>query len=212
MLTFETISGAPLETNCYLVADVEAGAALLVDAPWQIVDRILHLRERLRVAVELIVCTHGHWDHTMGLAELQAATGAQVACHPLDAHMLEQPSFEPFSFPFELTPVTPDRLLHEGDEITLGSHRLRVLHTPGHTPGCICLYDAEAAVLFSGDTLFAGTCGRMDLPGGDPEQMVHSLHRLHTLPPATTVYPGHGGTTTISREGWLAEAETVLGW
>lgn len=210
MLTIRAVPGAPLETNCYLVADVEAGEAILVDAPWQIVAPITRLTEELQVTIRTIVCTHGHWDHTMGLAELAAATGAHTACHPADAAMLEHPSFLPFSFPFTLVPVTPDVLLREGEVVAVGTHRLTVWHTPGHTPGGICLYTAEEACLFSGDTLFAGTYGRTDLPNGDPAQMVQSLSRLATLPAETRVYPGHGPETAIGREPWLAQADEVM--
>jgi glyoxylase-like metal-dependent hydrolase (beta-lactamase superfamily II) len=209
MLEIRSFPGAPLETNCYLVADVGAGAAILIDAPWQVVDDITDECATLQVTVQTIVCTHGHWDHTMGLAELVSATGARVACHAADVDMLEHPSFAPFVFPFELTPVTPDMLLQEGDQVQVGGHTFSVLHTPGHTPGCICLYDAEEKLLFSGDTLFCGTCGRMDLPGGDPGAMVRSLHRLATLPADTHVFPGHGPETTIGREEWLAHAEAM---
>ena len=210
MLTIHTIPGAPLETNCYLVADTNAGEALLVDAPWQIAGEIARLIAELRVTVQWIVCTHGHWDHSMGLSELIAVTGAPVACHPEDAHMLEQPSFAPFNLPFTLTPVTPDRLLEEGDAVTVGGATFTVLHTPGHTLGGICLYAPEEKLLFSGDILFAGTFGRTDFPGGDPAEMLHSLQRLRELPADTTVYPGHGSSTTIGREQWLAQAEELL--
>lgn len=209
MLTIRVIPGQPLETNCYLVADREAGEAILIDAPWRVEDTIAEWSRELGVAVRLIVCTHGHWDHTMGLADLIAATGAQSVCHAADAGMLEHPSFAPFSFPFTLTPVTPNRLLAEGDIVEVGAHRFTVLHTPGHTPGCICLHAAEDRVLFSGDTLFAGTCGRVDLPGGDPETMVRSLLRLRDLPPDTTVYPGHGPDTRLGDEHWLARVDEM---
>jgi glyoxylase-like metal-dependent hydrolase (beta-lactamase superfamily II) len=210
MLTIRTLPGAPLETNCYLVADVAAGEAIIVDAPKAVAEQVTRFCAALGVTARVIVCTHGHFDHTLGLPELMQATGAAVACHPLDAPMLEHPSFAPFNLPFPLTPVSPARLVNEGDDITVGSHRLRVLHTPGHTPGGICLYDAEDGVLFSGDTLFAGTCGRIDLPGGDLGQMMSSLHRLLTLPPATRVYPGHGPDTTIGREShWLAAVDEM---
>ena len=211
MLTIHCVPGAPLETNCYLVADIEAGVAIIVDAPWQVVEIMHSLAAQWNVRVLAIVCTHGHWDHTMGLAELRARFNTTVAAHRGDAGMLEHPSFEPFSFPFTLTPVTPDRLLDDGDGIEVGGHTLSVLNTPGHTPGCICLYDAEAKVLMSGDTLFAGSYGRLDLPGGDCEKMVQSLSRLRELPPDTTVYPGHGASTTISREfHWLEHVEEDL--
>jgi len=203
MLTIRALPGQPLETNCCLVADREAGEGILIDAPWKVEDTIAAWARELGVAIRLIVCTHGHWDHTMGLADLIAATGAPVACHPDDAGLLEHPTFAPFSFPFTLTPVTPDRLLSEGDIVTVGDHRFAVLSTPGHTPGCICLHSAEDRILFSGDTLFAGACGRVDLPGGDRDTMIQSLLRLRALPPDTTVYPGHGPQTRLANEQWL---------
>lgn len=209
MLTIHVTPGDPLETNCYLVADAAAGQALLVDAPWHVVDQVQALAAQLGVTIRLIVCTHGHWDHTMGLAELTAATGAPVACHPDDAGLLEAPSFAPFNLPFVLTPCTPSQLLREGDAVAVGGHTFTVLHTPGHTPGGICLYDAASHALFTGDTLFADTCGRMDLPGGDPAAMVQSLLRLRALPPDTAVYPGHGRETTIGAERWLSHAEEI---
>ncbi|HEY3378562.1 MAG TPA: MBL fold metallo-hydrolase [Armatimonadota bacterium] len=207
MLTLYAVPGAPLEVNCYLVADVEAGDALLIDAPLQVAEIMCAQAEELGVTIRQIVCTHGHWDHTMGLGELIAATGATVACHALDQDMLEHPSTAPFNLPFTLTPVTPDNLLEDDDVVEVGNHHLTVLHTPGHTPGCICLYDAEDGILFSGDTLFAGTHGRVDFPGSDPAQMVCSLQRLRALPADTRFYPGHGPESTIGRESWLANIE-----
>jgi glyoxylase-like metal-dependent hydrolase (beta-lactamase superfamily II) len=210
MLTIRVLPGAPLETNCYLVADVDAGEGIIIDAPRQVADEMARWAEELHVSLREIICTHGHWDHTMGLPELMAATGAPVACHAADAALLEHPTFAPFSFPFTLTPVTPARLLEEGDLIAVGRHRFTVLHTPGHTPGGICLYASADGVLFSGDTLFAGTYGRLDFPGGDATQMVRSLQRLRALPVDTQVYPGHGADTTIGQEaGWLARVEEM---
>jgi glyoxylase-like metal-dependent hydrolase (beta-lactamase superfamily II) len=193
------------------VADSEAGEAIIIDAPKQVATEMTRFAEELKVHVREIICTHGHWDHTMGLSELIDATGATVACHSLDADMLLHPSFEPFSFSFALTPVTPDRLLGEDDVICVGSHRLLVMHTPGHTPGSICLYSSEDEALFSGDTLFAGTYGRVDFPGGDPALMQRSLRRLGELSANSQVYPGHGEETTIAQEqGWLRRVEEML--
>jgi hydroxyacylglutathione hydrolase len=207
MLTVLAVPGAPLETNCYLVADVNAGKAMIVDAPWQVAEEMLVLAEEYSVQVDEIVCTHGHWDHSMGAAALSEAFGAPVAVHPLDADQLEHPSTAPFNLPLPLTPVTPGRLLEEGDNVTVGAYVFTVLHTPGHTPGGICLYNAEEHLLFSGDVLFAGTYGRTDFPGGDMAQMVHSLLRLRGLPIETRVFPGHGPETAIGSETWLADVE-----
>jgi glyoxylase-like metal-dependent hydrolase (beta-lactamase superfamily II) len=210
MLTIRAIPGPPLETNCYLVADVDAGEAILVDAPWQLEEILRAQVEELGVTVREIVCTHGHWDHSMGAAGLSEAFHAPVAVHPLDADLLEHPTTAPFQLPFPLAPVTPARLLEEGDEVTVGAHRFTVLHLPGHTPGCIGFYDAVDGLLFSGDVLFAGTYGRTDFPGGDVAAMVASLQRLRALPPDTRVFPGHGPETTIGREGWLQHLEEVV--
>jgi glyoxylase-like metal-dependent hydrolase (beta-lactamase superfamily II) len=209
MLELHAIPGAPLEVNCYLVADRAAGEAVLVDAPLQVAEAMTRQAEAWGVRVTALLCTHGHWDHTMGLPELLAAFPAPVAVHAGDADLLEHPTFAPFSFPFTLTPVTPDRLLNEGDTVPVGDHTLTVLSTPGHTPGSVCFYDETDGVCITGDTLFAGTCGRTDFPGGDPEAMVHSLLRLRTLPPATRIYPGHGPATTIEKERWLARVEEM---
>ncbi len=211
MLTIRVVPGAPLETNCYLVADSESGEAIIIDAPKQVAEELQQFAEELHVNVREIICTHGHWDHTMGLPELLATFSATVACHANEVDALEHPTFAPFSFPFALTPITPDRLLAAGDVVKIGRHRFTVLHTPGHTPGCICLYAAEDDTLFSGDTLFVGTFGRLDFPGGDAEQMLSSLQRLRALPSVTRVYPGHGANTTIGQEaGWLARVEELI--
>lgn len=210
MLEIRAVPGAPLEVNCYLVADPSAGAAILIDAPKLVAEPMRASAEELGVTIREIICTHGHFDHAMGLPGLIEAFGAPVACHAQEAAMLERPSTAPFQLPFALTPVTPDRLLEEGDVIEVGTHRLTVLHTPGHTQGGICLYSAEDAVLFSGDTLFQGACGRMDLPGGSAEQMVQSLMRLRALPPETRLFPGHGPDSTLGREAsWLAHVEEM---
>jgi hydroxyacylglutathione hydrolase len=131
------------------------------------------------------------------------SSGAEIAAHPADWYRLIDP--QPLFAPFPIPPCIPAAELAEGGVIRFGDVRLDVLHTPGHTEGSICLVSHEAGVLFSGDTLFAGGWGRVDLPGGDPAAMVESLCRLATLPDALRVLPGHGPATTIAREKpWLA--------
>jgi glyoxylase-like metal-dependent hydrolase (beta-lactamase superfamily II) len=117
--------------------------------------------------------------------------------------MLEQPTTAPFVVPVTVPPSKPERLLKEWDELSVGNLRFTVVHTPGHTPGSICLFEPVRKVLFSGDTLFASGYGRTDLPGGDEAQLELSLGRLAALPHDVQVYPGHGPATTIGDEAWL---------
>jgi hydroxyacylglutathione hydrolase len=148
------------------------------------------------------VSTHGHWDHIGDNAAVSEHTGAAIAVHPLDRDRLTNP--QPLWAPFEIPPSVPAVELAEGGEIRFGDIRLTVLHTPGHTEGSVCLLAPDDGVLYSGDTLFAGGWGRVDLPGGDPAQMAESLARLATLEDAISVLPGHGPATTIGRErAWI---------
>ena len=134
---------------------------------------------------------------------VSAHTGADIAVHPADRAMLESPA-PMFPPPFELVPRVPAVELAEGGEVRFGEIRLRVLHTPGHTPGSVCLLDVDDGTLYSGDTLFAGAWGRTDFPGGSADEIVASLGRLADLEDRVRVLPGHGASTTIGRErAWL---------
>jgi glyoxylase-like metal-dependent hydrolase (beta-lactamase superfamily II) len=192
----------PLATNVHVLADPASREAIAIDTaipslPW-IADELAARDWRLK----LIVSTHGHWDHIGDNARVGEATGAAVAVHALDRLMLERPA--PLWAPFEIPPSVPAVELAEGGEVRFGKIRLRVLHTPGHTPGSVCLQAADEGLLFSGDTLFAGGWGRVDLPGGSAEAIVDSLIRLSGLEAPTRVLPGHGPETTIGRElPWL---------
>jgi len=198
-----SFAGGPIDALCYLVADERSGEAIIIDAPGDIAGEVLERARVLGVRVTAIVATHGHFDHILDLAELKARTGAPVAVHRADAAMLERPSTEPFPLPIEIPAVIPDRLLAEGDTVTIGAVAFKVLWTPGHTPGSICLHSEAERVLFTGDTLFAGGWGRTDLPGGSVDDLERSLRRLGGLPADTRVFPGHGPATTIGRESWL---------
>jgi len=148
------------------------------------------------------VSTHGHWDHIGDNAAVAAHTGADIAVHPLDRERLERP--KPLFAPFEIPPSVPAVDLAEGGYIRFGELRLRVLHTPGHTEGSVCLVAEDDGLLYSGDTLFAGGWGRVDLPGGDPVAMADSIARLTGFDDGTAVFPGHGAATTIGRErAWM---------
>ena len=201
MERIERIVG-PLATNVHVLADERTGEAIAIDTAIPSLGWISEELVARRWTLRLIVSTHGHWDHTADNAAIAAATGAEIAVHPLDRDMLVHPA--PLWAPFEVPPSVPAVDLAEGSEIRFGIIRLRVLHTPGHTPGSVCLQAVDEGLLFSGDTLFAGGWGRVDLPGGSAEAIVSSLVRLAELDPMTTVLPGHGAATTIARErAWL---------
>ena len=192
----------PVATNVHVLADPGTREAIAIDTA---TPSLVWIADELAArdwTLKLIVSTHGHWDHIGDNTPLAAATGAEIAVHPLDRHRLEDP--QPLWAPFEIIPSVPAVELAEGGEIRFGAIRLVVLHTPGHTEGSVSLFSPDDGLLFSGDTLFAGGWGRVDLPGGDPAAMVESIARLTTFEDATAVLPGHGQTTTIGRErAWM---------
>jgi glyoxylase-like metal-dependent hydrolase (beta-lactamase superfamily II) len=193
----------PLETNCWVVADDLGGPALVID-PAGDAGAILEAVEERTVAA--IVLTHKHFDHIGGVRDLIAATGAPLLAHERDAGDLSDPGTTGGAmFGIDFTAPAPDRVLADGNVVEAGALRAIVLHTPGHTPGGICLFVEDPAGaaphLFSGDTLFAGSVGRTDFAGGSARDLAQSIaSKLATLPAETLVHPGHGPDTTIGRE------------
>ena len=191
----------PLATNVHVLADPRSREAIAIDTATPCLAWIADELAARDWTLKLIVSSHGHWDHIGDNAAVAEHTGADVAAHPFDHDRLIHPST---NAPFDIPPSVPAVDLAEGGEVRFGAIRLRVLHTPGHTAGSVCLYEPDEGLLFSGDTLFAGGWGRVDLPGGDPDAMVASLGRFLDLEDGVRVFPGHGADTTIERErAWL---------
>jgi hydroxyacylglutathione hydrolase len=192
----------PLDTNCWLVDDGAGGPVVVIDPAGEAAEILAAVSDR---PVGSIVLTHGHFDHLGAASELVAATRAPLLVHVADAPRVTDPIGTGGAlFGFADVAPEPDRLLVDGDVVEAGALDLRVIHTPGHTEGGVCLHasgvEGSADELFSGDTLFAGSVGRTDFPGGDARALRQSLARLATLPDETLVHPGHGPDTTIGRE------------
>jgi len=187
---------------CYIVACDETKEAVIID-PGGNEDDILTACQQENLKVKYIVNTHGHPDHVCGNRQLKEATGAEIVMHSADADFFRQSSVEQFFSQLGLPASPPvDKRVEDGDTLTFGNETLKVILTPGHTPGGICLYSHPN--LFTGDTLFAGGVGRTDFPGGNTQQMMTSIkERLLSLPPDTIVWPGHGyggDRSTIGQE------------
>ena len=198
-MLINTVVVGPLQVNCYLVGCEATHQALVVD-PGADGERILAALQAHGLTLQTIVNTHGHFDHIGANRFLVEQTGARLLLHAGDLPLLRnaRQHASMFGLSAELSPE-PDRLLEDGDEVVVGELRLQVLHTPGHSPGGICLYGPGH--LFVGDTLFAGSVGRTDLPGGDQEQLIAMIRtKLLPLPEATLVHPGHGPDTDLGRE------------
>ncbi|MHC1589724.1 MAG: MBL fold metallo-hydrolase [Candidatus Hecatellaceae archaeon] len=189
----------PVATNCYIARCEETGEAIVID-PGDEGERILEAVREEKAKVKYVVNTHGHIDHIGANDLVRKALKAPLLIHRLDAEALGKPELNLSMFFWsELRASGPDRTLEDGDEIAFGRIRLKVLHTPGHTPGSICLLSDD--VIFTGDTLFAGSIGRTDMPGGSFQRLIHSLkHRIMPLPDGLKVYPGHGPETLLGYE------------
>jgi glyoxylase-like metal-dependent hydrolase (beta-lactamase superfamily II) len=194
----------PIATNLYVLGDEPSGEAIAIDTATPCVEWLTRTLADRGWRLKLIVSTHRHWDHIGDNAAVSAATGAAIAAHLADRHGLEHPPVS--NAPFPIPPSVPALDLAEGSLIRFGDIALTVLHTPGHTEGSVCLMTDSERLLFTGDTLFAGSWGRTDLPGGSEEAMVDSLGRLYGLTQDLKVLPGHGRHSTLADErSWLEQ-------
>jgi hydroxyacylglutathione hydrolase len=200
-MIIETFPVGPLECNCTILGDEQAGEAIVID-PGDEVGRIHRRLAELGLKLKQILVTHGHIDHVGGALKLKRLTGAPILLNENDLPLLKMMGKQA-AWLGVATPETapPDDPLTDGLRVGLEAFPAQVLHTPGHTQGSICLLFAPLKLLIAGDTLFAGSIGRTDLPGGNFEQIIDSIEsRLLALPDETRVLPGHGPATTVGAE------------
>ncbi|QTA79504.1 Beta-lactamase domain-containing protein [Desulfonema limicola] len=198
-MIIKNLEVGPIMANCYILGCEETKEAVVID-PGDDADQILMALAESGLTVKYIINTHGHFDHVGANKKMKSATGAPILIHEGDAPMLSRLSTDAtmFGLSAENSPG-PDQEISDGDIISFGNFKLKVLHTPGHSPGGVALY-TEGCV-FVGDTLFSGSIGRTDLPGGNYEKLISSVkNKLFTLAEDTKVYCGHGPATTIGRE------------
>lgn len=201
-MRIEQLTVGMMQVCCYVVTCEKTGEAVIID-PGGEEERILDLCARQKASVRYLIATHGHPDHVCGNRLLREETGARIIMHKDDAAFFWQPEVKEYFSILGLpeSPI-PDKLVDDGEMIQFGREQLRVIHTPGHTPGGICLYSEPHC--FTGDTLFAGGVGRTDFPGGSTGDLLNSIrNRLLVLPGDTIVWPGHGyegNRSTIAEE------------
>lgn len=194
MLQFKSFTGGDFATNCFLVR--APGGNILIDAPEDSDDHFAGEK------IDLLLLTHGHFDHVADAAAVQRRHGCPVACHAETTPMITDPGFfRRLGFPMDIEPLQPDIILQGGPGQDFLGRTFDVLEVPGHCPGSLCFHSVADGILFGGDVLFAGGVGRWDLPGGDMDLLFRGIReKLYTLPDAVQVLPGHGPATTIGRE------------
>jgi len=197
----EILPVGPLQCNCSVIGDEQSHEAIVID-PGDDIEQVIALIKKHHLHVKQIVITHAHIDHVGGAMKLRAATGAPILLNQNDYALLKMLDVQATWIGVEDPGnVEIDQSVSSNDVVKAGSLAGQVLHTPGHTEGSICLYFPVEKTLIAGDTLFAGSIGRTDLPGGSYDKILHSLHdRVLALPDDTRVVPGHGPQTTIGKE------------
>jgi len=209
MVILEGFPCGPFATNAYLLACKETFKGVFIDpSP----DSCATLTEAATgYKMEAILLTHSHWDHMADTKKLKRSFDIPVYVHPADSANVRHPGSDGIPMPIFIEGFEPDHDLTDGQVLEVGNLQIRVIHTPGHTPGGVCFYLAKQKILISGDTLFKGTIGNLSFPTANPDAMWKSLKKLEKLPSETRVYPGHGPFTTIGAESWLPQAKELFG-
>lgn len=197
-MILERLIVGPLEENTYIIGDELTKQAIVID-PGDEPDRIIEIIKDRGLHVHSIICTHTHFDHVGAVGDIKKTTGARILIHKDDQQIYETAKDQAAFWGYDVDDVPlPDGFIDEGDNIQVGSINFRVMHTPGHSPGGICLYGD--GVLITGDTLFKGSVGRTDFPGGSKEDLKKSFRRLLGLPENTKIFSGHGAESTVGME------------
>lgn len=204
----EAVVGAARGAVGYLVYKAPGGRALIIDAPLRSTGLYLKAIKNAGVTVEYVVSTHGHWDQIADNDSLCKATGASLCAHTWDAARLSDPRLgteDPHERVPNIKGRSVNRVLRDGEELEVGGLTFEVMHTPGHTPGSVCLFEPQLGALFCGDVLARNAIGRTDFPGGNASQLQESLRRIAILPDTTHIFPGHGPATMLGEERWLLD-------
>jgi hydroxyacylglutathione hydrolase len=191
----------PLAANCYIIGDGKTNEGVIID-PGGDAERILQVVKETGLVMRFIIATHGHFDHCAAMKMLKEELGCDFLLHKNDLFFVQRSKKSALNWGIVIEQAPdPDRFVEDGDILTCGTIEMRILHTPGHSPGGICIYIPAEKLLFSGDTLFYGSVGRTDFDGGSMQELVTSIkEKLYTLPDDTILYTGHGENTTIGDE------------
>ncbi|UCF04049.1 MAG: MBL fold metallo-hydrolase [bacterium] len=191
----------PVAANCYIIGDEESREGAIID-PGDNAGKILEVVKETGLEIRFIIATHGHFDHNAGVTELKRKLDADFLLHRDDLMLVQRSKRSAMNWGIVIEQVPdPDGYIDDGDILKVGQLELKIVHTPGHSPGGISIYIEKENVLFSGDTLFQGSIGRTDFEGGSMAALAGSIReRLYTLPDSTVVYTGHGPVTTIEDE------------
>lgn len=206
----EVFSCGPVSTNTLLIYCNEALEAAILDPSMGSAELVEKAIESKGLKPTKILLTHSHWDHIADLKELATKYSLEVLVHPDDANNVTHPGSDGLSAPIFIEGFPNVTHIREGDSIQIGTMSYKVIETPGHTQGGVVFYNEKENLLLSGDTLFQGSYGRLDLPTADAKKMVDSLRKLSKLPPDTVVIPGHGPQTSIKDESWIAHPEKKI--
>lgn len=211
MFIYKIFITGPIDNNTIVIACSKTKKAAVIDPGVDSSERVLVFCKKNNFKIEKILLTHSHWDHIAECAAIQKETHACVYVHKLDQANVKKPGSDNLPLHFDIPSIDNVVLIKDHEKICCGEYEVEVIHTPGHTPGSVCFYVKQKKVLFSGDTLFQGTMGRVDFSGGNSKEMASSLKKLTLLPYDTKVVPGHGNITTIGTEShWMKDAKKLL--